>query len=276
MTPQQNPWGSQRPDDRVVIVNLKERTLIDLELDIDNTENSLFDKLLLQFSESSHWQICDTCFSQPHCPIWINAKSFGWSDQAKQVRTRLKTLFTISHLRQQRHNTMRDIRSALAFVITSNLDCQTVHHGNLKELQIYRYFNAIFDHAKDDALQEFRELDPARLGVAQLDRQLNVRFHQQQTPALITVLLPNPVEVEEEGRSEDDDAESWITRMRRQLFFEGQEVRDAFRIAFARGVTGLPEVTGTEINGEYDGSSEVDTETLLAMLFRDSFFLLPY
>jgi len=48
-------------------------------------------------------------------------------------------------------------------------------------------------------------------------------------------------------------------------------IRDAFRIAFARGVNGLPEVAGTEIGGEYDGSSEVDTETLLAMLFMDSF-----
>jgi len=226
--------GFQRPDDRVVIVNLKERTLIDLELDIDNAENSLFDKLLWQFSEKSHWQICDTCSSQPHCPIWVNAKSFGWSDQAKQVRTRLKTLFTISHLRRQRHNTMRDIRSALAFVITSNLDCQAVHDGDPKELQTYRYFNAIFERAKDDALQEFSELDPARMGVAQLDRQLNVRFHQQQTPALITALLPNSVEVEEESRSEDDDAESWITHMRRQLFFEGREDRFATKL---RGVT---------------------------------------
>ncbi len=48
-------------------------------------------------------------------------------------------------------------------------------------------------------------------------------------------------------------------------------IRNTFRIAFARGVTGLPEVAGTEIGGEYDGASEVDTETLLAMLFMDSF-----
>jgi len=40
-----------------------------------------------------------------------------------------------------------------------------VHDSDPKELPTYRYFNAIFDHAKDDALQEFRELDPARMGV---------------------------------------------------------------------------------------------------------------
>jgi len=50
-----------------------------------------------------------------------------------------------------------------------------------------------------------------------------------------------------------------------------QTIRNAFRIAFAKGITGLPEVAGTEVDGEYDGVSEVDTETLLAMLFMDSF-----
>jgi hypothetical protein len=172
-------------DDSVVVVNLKERTLIDLELE-QNTESSLFDKLLLLFTDKQHWEICDTCTSKPHCPILANARSLGFGESAKQSRTRFKTFFAISHLRRQRHNTMRDVRSALSFIITGNLNCQSVHDcPDPITLPEKRYFNSIFS-AKDETLQEFIELDPSRIGLSQLDRQLNVLFHQKQKADTIT------------------------------------------------------------------------------------------
>ncbi|MCK5716927.1 MAG: hypothetical protein KAH77_05505, partial [Thiomargarita sp.] len=177
-------------DKSIEIVNLKERTLIDLELGPEhNTESSLFDKLLLLFTDKQHWEICHTCASQSDCPIFANARALGFSDTAQQSRTRLKTFFAISHLRRHRHNTMRDVRSALSFIITGNWNCQSVHDniGVPVALQEKRYFNSIFS-AKDDTLQEFIELDPARIALSQLDRQLNLSFHQQTTETLTAKL----------------------------------------------------------------------------------------
>ncbi len=201
-------------DDSIVVVNLKERTLIDLALE-QNTESSLFDKLLLLFTQKQHWDVCDTCSSQSACPIFANARSLGFGERAKQSRTRLKTFFAISHLRRQRHNTMRDVRSALSFIITGNLNCQSVHESPTA-LHKKRYFNSIFS-AKDDTLQEFTELDPSRIGLPQLDRQLNILFHQQKTDTIRNELLPSCNNVSYMT------AEEWMVSIRRELFFEGVE-----------------------------------------------------
>ncbi len=48
-------------------------------------------------------------------------------------------------------------------------------------------------------------------------------------------------------------------------------IRNALRTAFADGVIGLPEIAGKEIDGKYDGKTELDTEMLLSILFMDSF-----
>lgn len=49
-------------------------------------------------------------------------------------------------------------------------------------------------------------------------------------------------------------------------------IRNALRTAFADGVMDLPEdVPGKEINGKYDDKTELDTETLLSILFMDAF-----
>ena len=50
-------------------------------------------------------------------------------------------------------------------------------------------------------------------------------------------------------------------------------VRDVLRLAFAQGITGLPEVApGLELDGSYDGqNNNLDTDTLFSTLFMDIF-----
>jgi len=166
-----NP-SNQRAEDGVLVVNLKERALVDLEIGQDNPESCLFDQLLLLFTDKQHWEICHQCSEQADCPIFANARSLGFSSFAKQARTRVKLLFLMSHLRRQRHNTMRNIRSALSFAITSNLDCQAIHEASEETRQQWskrRYFHALFS-GQDEILREFVELDPARVNIAHLDR----------------------------------------------------------------------------------------------------------
>lgn len=209
----------------IVVVNLKERTLVDLDFDITNSEGSLFDKLLNIFTAEEHWQICHTCSSQPYCPIFANAQSLGFGEMSKQARFRLKLLFAISHLRRNRHNTMRDIRSALSFIITGNLNCNSIHGKAFEEQSFFDiadhfYYNLIFT-ANDETLKEFTEIDPSKISIPQLDRQLALLYSQdkiQQTDILFP--LNN---IKKEVDIHEGNPEKWITNFRRRLFFEGKE-----------------------------------------------------
>jgi len=209
----------------IVIVNLKERTLVDLEFDITSSEDSLFDKLLNIFTAEEHWQICHTCLSQPYCPIFANANSLGFGEMSKQARSRLKLLFAISHLRRNRHNAMRDVRSALSFIITGNLNCKSIHEKAFErqpflEIADHFYYNSIFT-ANDEVLKEFVELDPSRTSIPQLDRQLSILYSQdaiQQTDTL----FPRS-NVQKEIDTNKGNQEKWMTNFRHRLFFEGKE-----------------------------------------------------
>jgi len=251
----------------IVIVNLKERTLVDLEFDITSSEGSLFDKLLNIFTAEEHWQICYTCSSQPYCPIFANAMSLGFGEMSKQARSRLKLLFAISHLRRNRHNTMRDIRSALSFIITGNLNCKSIHEKSFEEQPFFDiadhfYYNLIFT-ANDEALKEFTELDPSKVSIPQLDRQLAILYSYQFAFKMITrrlgggdgSVLDNTLKelttkptklafecdlvsqdkiqqtntlfpqsnVKKEIDTNEGNPEKWMTNFRRRLFFEGKE-----------------------------------------------------
>ena len=50
-----------------------------------------------------------------------------------------------------------------------------------------------------------------------------------------------------------------------------KSIRDTLRTAFADGVMDLPDDFPIKIKGQYDGTTQMDTETLLSILFMDSF-----
>jgi hypothetical protein len=222
----EKPLNDQKSD--VVVVNLKERALIDINFD---EEKSIFDRLLIYFTDPSKWNICQSCSSKDQCPIIANASALGWNKASKQARARLKLLFALSHIRRRRHNTMRDIRSALSYIITGNLRCQTVHelieHEKGSSLIQKRYFNSIFC-ASDEALNEFQELDPASSSIPKLDRTLSQIFNQKRSNALSDIFINGNsyTEIAEESRS----AIQWIASIRRLIFFEAetQKLLDAF------------------------------------------------
>ena len=220
------PLNDQKSD--VVVVNLKERALIDINFD---EEKSIFDRLLIYFTDPSKWNICQSCSSKDRCPIIANASALGWNKASKQTRARLKLLFALSHIRRRRHNTMRDIRSALSYIITCNQRCQTVHelieHGNDNSFIQKQYFNSIFC-AGDEALNEFQELDPASSSIPKLDRTLSQLYNQRRSNAFADVFINGNsyAEIAEESKN----AIQWIASIRRLLFFEAEtsKLLDAF------------------------------------------------
>ena len=79
--------------------------------------------MLASLVQESRWQGCDACIAKIDCPIKFNADSLRQAETAE----RLERLFLIQHWRRNRRATIRDVRSALAFVITDNLSCDDVH-----------------------------------------------------------------------------------------------------------------------------------------------------
>lgn len=207
----------------VCIVNLKERTLIDLEFDGVN-ENSLFDKNLKIFTDPKNWEICSNCSSNHLCPIYFNVKNLGLEEHSSLVRARLKLLFTISYLRKQRHNTIRNIRSALSFIITSNLDCSDVHRmveqADHSEIYKHRYFNSIFN-SPDESLMELREIDPGLKLLPKLDRKICSFHTAQQFEQLKKILFCGDDLIDFNKIQFNSD--EIITIWRRRFYFEGEE-----------------------------------------------------
>jgi len=213
-------FGKNTNEETVCIVNLKDRTLVDLEFDGEN-ENSLFDKTLKIFSDKKNYNVCFECEAKEKCPIFYNAKTFGFADFSNKIRARLKLLFTISHLRHQRHNTMRNIRSALSYVITSNLSCEDVH--NLVRRENYQsifeslYFNSIYN-SPDEALIELREIDPGLKLLPKLDRKIYSYHLSSQFDKLESALYP--VNIKIDYSKINLSTEKIIFSWRRRYYFE--------------------------------------------------------
>ena len=99
------------------------------------------------------------------------------SERGPKVTRRLRDLYRLVHLRGQLHVTLRDLRSALAFMLTSGRDCAQIH-------ELYRRATprrsclastSTAGSARgtaDRLLRQFRELDVAAGAEPALDRRL--------------------------------------------------------------------------------------------------------
>jgi hypothetical protein len=61
------------------------------------------------------------------CYALHNARSFQDEVAGPRLMERLKTLYTMAHLRGRLHITMRDLRSALSFMLVGNRHCDEIH-----------------------------------------------------------------------------------------------------------------------------------------------------
>src|SRR5436305_12025543 len=103
-------------------------------------------------------------------------------DSVAGVRTieRLNTLYTITHLRGQLHVTLRDLRSALAYMLVGTKDCDDVHKLYQEGSQSGQqgildgfYFNAWMGGSypsKDRLISLLREIDIGEVSNPDLDR----------------------------------------------------------------------------------------------------------
>lgn len=107
----------------VVVVNLNAR---DVLADPDGT-GSIMHRMIAVLTDERHWQACGSCRLAPRCYALHNARTFSHPTAGAQVTERLATLYRMAHLRGRLHITLRDLRSALAYTLTSGRDCAQIH-----------------------------------------------------------------------------------------------------------------------------------------------------
>lgn len=155
----------------IVLVNLNQRSLV-------AGEEPVFDRVLAELTSERHWAACAGCELVRICYAPHNARTFAHPSAGPKVTRRLRDLYRLVHLRGQLHITLRDLRSALAFMLTSGRDCAQIHElyrtGNAAEILSSFYFNSWSgeDGTADRLLRQLRELDVAAVPQPALDRRL--------------------------------------------------------------------------------------------------------
>ncbi|WP_460086529.1 methylation-associated defense system protein kinase MAD6 [Pseudomonas sp. H1_B04] len=125
----------------VAVVNLNLRSVV-----AEAEGGSILERTLQSIVQPKYWSACESCDLKDSCYALHNARSFQDEIAGPRLLERLKTLYTMAHLRGRLHITMRDLRSALSFMLIGNRDCGEIHAlymaGKHDEVARSYYFNS--------------------------------------------------------------------------------------------------------------------------------------
>jgi len=154
---------------------------------------SLVEQQLLQLLQPTLWAPCSTCSVRESCPLLHNASTLRDSNSGPAVRERIRRLFEVVHLRRRAHVTMRDLRSALSWLLLRDHGCDDVKallargdEDGSAALMALNYTEAFADpeaglpvrhegpeRAVDRLVRRLREADVGRVNHPILDRHLD-------------------------------------------------------------------------------------------------------
>ena len=157
----------------VVVVNLNRRSVV------AGDDESIFNRVLGRMTHERLWEACDSCELVKVCYAPHNARTFAHPSAGPKVTRRLRDLYTLAHLRGHLHTTLRDLRSGLAFTLTSGRSCEQIRElyrdGDAETILNGFYFNswAGAPETKDRLLAFLRQVDVAAVPDPALDRQID-------------------------------------------------------------------------------------------------------
>lgn len=171
--------------DWLAIVNLNLRALT---LPGDD-EDSIVSRLLAKFSDPRLWTPCESCRIKSDCYARANAQVLADPILGPRSAERIRQALDIVRLRRLLHITMRDLRSALAFILAGNRTCdqivELVDTQETKTLLAGQLYNSLFaaslsagpsahaeDAANDRLLYQVGFLDVARTSSPEDDSRL--------------------------------------------------------------------------------------------------------
>jgi serine/threonine protein kinase len=158
--------GKETPGSRLAVVDLKRRSLAS-----EDGQNGPALNALKSMVNHARWEDCSRCVAQKDCPILANRDSL--KGQGAQV---FDELVRISHLRRRRRATFRDVRSAIAWLITGDRSCDDIHRWRSSNLSAMQLEGALISElafstdSSDYLVAEWAELDPARVAAPGVDR----------------------------------------------------------------------------------------------------------
>lgn len=165
--------------DGVTVVNLNLRSVV---AEPAPGEPSIMERLVDRLTAPEHWAACESCDLKDKCYALHNARTFQDPVAGRRVVERLRMLYTITHLRGRIHITMRDLRSAVAFMLVGTRDCAAIHTlyqngGEDAQNAILGslYFNSWMggtEGSADRLIGLLREIDIAQVSNPDLDREL--------------------------------------------------------------------------------------------------------
>ena len=165
------------PVNGVAVVNLNLRSVV---IDSQAFEGSILERLIRRMAHEKFWEPCHGCDLKDRCYAFHNALTIQDETAGKHVVERLKGLYSITHLRGLLHITLRDLRSALAYMLVGARDCDEIHElyrtGQRNEIIQGFYFNSWKGGDKPNAdrlLKLLSEVDVAEADDPRLDRALD-------------------------------------------------------------------------------------------------------
>jgi serine/threonine protein kinase len=228
------------PEDGIAVVNLNLRSVVATT----DGEPSILEHLIRRLTEPKFWAPCRNCDLREKCYVHHNVQTFNNPTAGPQVVDRLTLLYRLVTLRAKLHLTLRDLRSALAFMIAGTRDCQEIHELYERDnpLEIARgfYFNSwagLGGEPRDRLLRLLREVDVGQAGDPKLDRAFD--FHPPDaSPVLLdfdprgrydrSLLRALYDELPREISSQENTARlarhrEYVAMLRRRHFFETRD-----------------------------------------------------
>ena len=176
------------------------------------------------------WEPCTTCTARERCKVFETARVFGpgslpnrAADEVRgRARDRLFEALQAVHLRGETHLTVRELRSALSYILFGTRFCEDYHGDSSGEAEP-SYWDRAFDPEspgrQGEVLRELVQLDPALEAHPKIDRRL-IR--------------------ESLGPSGGDDARK-LASLRRRAYFEwtDERIRETARGELPKKCLGL-------------------------------------
>ena len=168
----------------VAVVNLNLRSVVHDPLGYDSEEEpgdeSIFARTLRRLTHERFWEACESCDLRDRCYAYHNARTFQDPVAGPKVVQRLKSIYTLSHLRGLHHITLRDMRSALSYMLVSSRDCRQIHDlyqaGDRDAIVQSFYFNSWMggdQPSGDRLLNLLKDMDMGASADPRLDRNLD-------------------------------------------------------------------------------------------------------